>query len=89
MKGKIYLFSKIPLRVGLSNLPEASFGNGSIEKLMTAGILNAASLSDRNTLISSSEVSESSLRYIAVHKISPSLSSGMPNTLASNTSGCS
>jgi hypothetical protein len=51
--------------------------------------LKAANLSDKNSFNDSTDNFDPSLRQIELHRISPNLSSGMPKTLASSTSGCS
>ena len=77
------------LSKGLSNFPEASRGNIESEKYICSGILKAANLSAKNNFRSSDVMALLSLNTIEAHKISPSLSSGIPNTHASRISECS
>ena len=67
------------LSKGLSNFPEANRGNIELEKYICNGILKAANLSDKKSFSSSDVMTILSLNTIEAHKISPNLSSGIPN----------
>ena len=87
-KTKNYIFINFSLSFGLLNLPDATNGRFFFENLIMAGILKAANLSTRNSFKVSSLRVELSFKKIEAHSSSPSLSSGIPKTQASKTSGC-
>ena len=67
----------------LENLPEATLGSSSYEICINDGILNAANLSCKKSLNSTSDYYIKGFRHIATLNVSPRRSSGIPNTAAS------
>ena len=73
----------------LAIFPAATFGSSSAWNHIYSGTLNFAIFAAKKDDKSSSESSAPGLRDTLVASFSPSLSSGIPNTEASLTEGCS